>query len=362
MTNPLFRQEPTATDHRYGHLVGSFRPILTLLLFLACVSFGNAREITDMAGRKVVVTEQIGRIYAAQPYTHVLAYVLAPDMLIGHLSIIGDEQKRFLRPETARLPMLGGSPGGGPAVNMETVLAARPDFVLLSGNAKTEISRATDKYIQVGLPVVFVNLETIDDYPGAIEFFGRLIDRSDKAKGLADYARKVLADVDRAVAAIPPGKRLRVYYAESTDGLTTECDQSFHADAIKRAGGIIVHQCLLKAPMGMEKVSFEQIMIYNPDVIVSSDSRFAAMAYADPRWKSIKAVAERRILTAPRTPFNWIDRPPSIMRIIGIQWLAARFYPDVYAIDLRRDLREFHQRYMGVDPASVDLDRWVGQR
>ena len=34
----------------------------------------------------------------------------------------------------------------------------------------------------------------------------------------------------------------------------------------------------------------------------------------------------------------------------------------VYAIDLRRDLREFHQRYMGVDPASVDLDRWVGQR
>ena len=344
-----------------GFFTGWLQPALILLLLLV-VPFVHAREITDMAGRKVVVSERIGRIYAAQPYTHVLAYILAPDMLIGHLSIIGEEQKRFLRPEALRLPMLGGSPGGGPAVNMETVLAAKPDLVLLSGNAKTEVSRATEKFLQVGLPVVFVNLETIDDYPGAIEFFGRLIDRSDNAKRLADYARKVLADVDRAVAAIPPGKRLRVYYAESTDGLATECDQSFHADAIKRAGGVIVHQCLLKTHMGMEKVSLEQIMIYNPDVIVSSDPWFEAMAYADPRWKNIKAVAERRILSVPRTPFNWIDRPPSIMRIIGVQWLAARFYPHAYVIDLRRELREFHQRYMGIDLASVDLDRWVGQR
>ena len=347
------------TGQRY--FTGWLQPALILLLLLI-VPFAHAREITDMAGRKVLVPERIGRIYAAQPYSHVLTYVLAPDMLIGHLSIIGAEQNRFLRPEAASLPMLGGSPGGGPAVNMETVLTAKPDFVLLSGNAKTEISRATEKFIQVGLPVVFVNLESIDDYPGGIEFLGQLIDRPDKAKRLADYARKVLADVDRAVAGIAQSKRLRVYYAESTDGLATECDQSFHADAIKRAGGVIVHQCLLKARMGMEKISLEQIMIYNPDVIVSSDPGFEAMAYADPRWKSIKAVAEHRILTVPRTPFNWIDRPPSIMRIIGIQWLAARFYPEAYSIDLRRELREFHQRYMGIDPASADLDRWVGQR
>ena len=335
---------------------------VTFLLFLAIPALAHSREITDQIGRKLALPERIGRIYAEHPYTHVLAYVLAPEMLIGQLSIIGDEQKRFLRPEAAALPMLGGSPRGGPAVNMETVLAAKPDFVILSGNARTEISRATEKYVQVGLPVVFVNLESIDDYPAAIEFFGRLVDRQAQARRLSDYARKVLADVDRAVASIPPGKRLRVYYAESTDGLATECDQSYHADAIKRAGGVIVHQCLLKTPMGMERVSFEQVMLYNPDVIVASDPGFEAMAYADPRWRSIKAVAEHRILSAPRTPFNWIDRPPSIMRIIGVQWLAARFYPGVYAIDLRRELREFHQRYLGIDPTPEDLNRWVGQR
>jgi iron complex transport system substrate-binding protein len=332
------------------------------LSFLLLAPLAEAREITDMAGRQVTVPERIGRIYAAQPYTYVLTYMLAPDMLIGHLSIIRDSDKHFLRPEAANLPLLGGSPGGGPAVNMETVLAAKPDFVLLKGNAKTDISRAAEKFTQIGLSVVFVDLENIDDYPAGIEFLGQLIGRTAKAKQMADQARKVLADVDRVVAAIPENKRLRVYYAESADGLATECDQSFHADAIKRAGGVIVHQCLLKTHMGMDKVSLEQIIAYNPDVIVANDPQFAATIHGDPRWQGIKAVATGKVLTVPRSPFNWIDRPPSVMRIAGIQWLAARLYPKAYPIDLRHELRAFHQLFMGIDPAPNDLDQWVGRR
>lgn len=341
------------------HSIFRGRLAFPALLFLSLATMSHAREITDMAGRKVVVPEQIKRIYAAQPYTHVLTYMLAPDMLIGHLSILGDKEKRFLRPEAADLPLLGGAPGGGPGVNMETVLAAKPDIVLMKGNAASDPGRAAEKFAQLGLPVVFVDLEHIDDYPAGIEFFGRLIGREAKAKQLAEHARKVLADVDRVVAAIPADKRVRVYYAESADGLATECDQSFHADAIKRAGGTIVHQCLLKTHMGMEKVSLEQIIAYNPEVIVANDPQFEANVYADSRWAVVKAVAERKVWTVPKTPFNWIDRPPSVMRIAGVQWLAHRFYPKAYAIDLRRELREFHQLYLGVDPAAEDLDKWL---
>jgi len=153
----------------------------------------QAREITDQAGRQVAVPDRITHIYAAQPYTHVLTYMLAPDMLIGHLSIIGDKDRRFLRPEAANLPLLGGAPGSGQQVNMETVLAAKPDIVLMKGNAKSDPGRATEKFAQIGLPVVFVDLENIDDYPAGIEFFGKLIGRVEKARELADRARKVLA-------------------------------------------------------------------------------------------------------------------------------------------------------------------------
>ncbi len=319
----------------------------------------QARVITDMAGRQVSLPDQIEHIYGAQPYTHVLTYLLAPDMLVGHLSLFGEQQRRFLRAEARDLPLLGGMPGSGRQVNMETVLSARPDLVLVKGNAQSNVSRSVEKFAKLGLPVVFVDLETIDDYPAGIEFFGRLIGREVLAEDLAGYARRVLETVDRMVAEIPHGQRVRVYYAESADGLATECDQSFHTDAIKRAGGEIVHHCLLKSHMGMEKVSLEQIIAYDPQVIVSNDPHFAAMAYADPRWSKIRAVAEGRILTVPRTPFNWIDRPPSVMRIVGIQWLAGHFYPQRYPLDLRQALSEFHARYLGIKPSEQDLHTWL---
>ncbi len=334
------------------------RWLLTAASVLLSVAV-NAHEVVDMAGRRVTLPEQVKRIYAAQPYTHVLTYMVAPDTLIGHLSIIREEERHLFRPETAKLPLLGGSPGGGPAVNLETVLAAKPDLVLMKGNAASDVGRAAEKFTQIGLPVVFVDLDEIDGYPAAIEFLGRLTGHEDKAKRMADHARRALAAVDRAVASIPEDKRIRVYYAESADGLATECDQSFHADAIRRAGGRIVHRCLLKTHMGMEKVSLEQIIAYDPEVIVSNDPQFEAAVHGDPRWQKIRAVAEHRVWTVPRSPFNWIDRPPSATRLLGVQWLAARFYPQAYAIDLRREVREFHRLFMGIDPSSADLDRWL---
>jgi len=120
-----------------------------------------------------------------------------------------------------------------------------------------------------------------------------------------------------------------------------------------------VHHCLLKTHMGMEKVSLEQIIAYNPEVIVANDAQFEAMAYADPRWAGIKAVAEHKVWTVPRSPFNWIDRPPSVMRILGVQWLAHLFYPKAYAVDMRAEVRDFHQRWLGVEPTAADLDKWL---
>lgn len=326
---------------------------------LLLVAAAEAREIVDMAGRHVTVPDHVRRIHAAQPYTHVLTYMVAPETLIGHLSIVREEERHLFRRETARLPLLGGSPGGGPAVNLETVLAAKPDLVLLRGNATNNVDRTAEKYAQIGLPVVFVDLDDMDSYPNAIEFLGRLTNRESAARRLADYARQAFAGVDRAVASIPEDRRLRVYYAESSDGLTTECDQSFHADAIRRAGGRLVHRCQLMNHKGMERVSLEQVIAYDPEVIVSNDPRFEAAVYGDPRWQKVKAVADRRVWTVPRSPFNWIDRPPSATRILGVQWLAARFYPQAYAIDLRREVQKFHHLFMGIEPTAADLDRWL---
>lgn len=327
--------------------------------FILNCALAHAKDVIDMAGRKLVLPEKITKVYAAQPYTTVLAYMLAPELMIGQLSATNGPEKRFLRPEYASKPILGAEAGHGQEANFETILAAKPDFVLLKGNAQTEATRSTERYAKFGIPVVFADLENIDDYAAGIEFFGKLVGKEEKARKMAAHARAALAEVDRAVATIAPDKRVKVYYAESADGLATECDQSFHADAIKRAGGEIVHKCILKTHVGMDKISLEQIIAYDPEYIVSNDPKFEESVYSDPRWKDVKAVANRHVLTVPRTPFNWIDRPPAVTRIIGIQWLAYHFYPQAFRKDMRRELIDFHQLFLGITPEPSDLEKWL---
>ncbi len=315
-----------------------------------------AREIVDMAGRAVTVADTITKVYAAQPYTYALMSVVAPDLMVGLPGPLSETDKRFVRPEVAALPVLGSGMGPGAQTNLEAVLALQPNFALLKGGPGSDTRAAVEKFAKVSLPVVFVDIDRIDDYAAAIEFAGRLLGRETRALELAIYARNILADVDRVVSAIPEDQRVRVYYAEGPDGLATECNQSFHADAIRRAGGVIVHQCLLSQHVGMEKVSLEQVIAYNPDVVVASDVAFAKAVRGDARWQGIRAVAQGRVYTVPRSPFNWIDRPPSIMRLMGVPWLAHRFYPDRYAVDIRTVTRDFQRRFFGVIPSETDLD------
>jgi hypothetical protein len=44
------------------------------------------------------------------------------------------------------------------------------------------------------------------------------------------------------------------------------------------------------------------------------------------------------------------------MRILGVQWLAYRFYPNVYRVDIRKEIRQFCLLFMGVDVTDADLN------
>lgn len=333
------------------------------LLAVTALSSAWGREITDMVGRKVTIPDKITKVYASDPYTNVLLYVVAPDLSLGlqpGCLPFRAEDRRFLRREIAGLPELATQPPGGERaqVNMEEVLKLKPDIVLAMGGKGAGLSRTEERFAKLNLPLVFVDIRTIDAYPAGIEFLGELLGRESRATRLSQYASRVFAEVQKAVATIPP-ERVRVYYAESADGLATESDRSLHTDAIRMAGGNIVHHGDIKTHQGMEKLSLEQVLLYDPEVIISQEPEFATNAYHDPRWQKVKAVATHRIYTVPRTPFNWIDRPPSVMRILGVQWLAYRFYPNAYRVDIRKEIRQFCLLFMGVEVTDADLGEWL---
>ena len=329
---------------------------LFVLLLLQAVP-GAAREITDMTGRKVQVPDRITRVYASSPPASYLLYAMDPSLIVGLNSPLNASEKRFLNPRVRSLPVIGSSVGQGKNLNTELLLKARPDIVLVWAWQQPQINaRFEQVFRQLKIPVVQVRIDSLRDYPAAFTFLGSLLQREKRAAKLRSYAEETLRSVDHSVVSIKPEQRPTVYYAEGQDGLATERDSSFHAELIGLAGGRNVHRGEALDHYGMEKISMEQVMFYNPQIMLVQDDPFLGAVGRDPRWKSIKAVRDGRIYRIPRTPFNWFDRPPSFMRLLGLRWLTNRLHPDLYRFDAAAETRRFYRLFLGIDLSRKDLD------
>ncbi|MGV8075603.1 MAG: ABC transporter substrate-binding protein [Syntrophobacteraceae bacterium] len=325
-------------------------PILAVM-FLAVLSCGQVecREIVDMTGRTVTVPDHIAKVYAASPPAVYMVYAIAPELLVGLNYPFKASERKYLHPSIESLPIIGGWFGQGRTPNLETLLEVKPDVMVawLWKNTATN-EKIEETAGRLGMPLVYVKLDSLGEYPEAISFIGKLLDREKRAQELSEYAVRTLAAVEPGVAAIPEDKKVSVYYAEAPDGLSTECDKSFHTELINLAGGKNVYQCDPKNDFGMERISIEQVMAYDPEVILAQEKEFAGQVYTDPKWQSIRAVKNRRVHLIPKEPFNWFDRPPSFMRLIGIKWLTNILYPDRFPFDSVLEIREFYSLFLGV--------------
>lgn len=324
------------------------RKPLLLLIALSATFAAQAREVVDMAGRKVAVPDKIERVFGAAPPINVLLNVVAPETMVGLSFAIPEDAAPYHQRRLLDLPVAGGIFGMGRQTNPETVLNLRPDVALVWKSSYIQANKVEEDFARLGVPMLYVRLEGLADWPAALRFGGRLLGHDKEAEAQAVYVEQTLARMARIVAAVPEAKRPRVYYAESPDGLATDCHRSFHTEAIELAGGYNVHRCEPKDHSGMERVSLEQVLAYDPEVILTHDRSFAKAVRQDPRWQGIRAVRDGRIHVAPRWPHNWIDRPPSVMRVLGIQWLASLFYPKA-GIDLRRETQGFYRQFLGVE-------------
>jgi len=347
---------------------------LLLVLPLVCLAVlarpGSAAEpapagrvIADMAGRRLTVPATIRSVYSTSPMGDILMYTLAPAKAAGVSLRRTDDERRFLLDAYNRLPVLGGWYGKNTTGNPEVIINAKPDIVLSMGELDgTERSTAERLQAQLGLPVVMVD-GALQKADATYRFLGALLAEEQCGNALADYCRQSLDRVAAAVATIPAAERLRVYYAEGLQGLETEARGSLRTEVLDLAGGINVADVPLLRGFGRAAVSFEQLLVWNPQrIIVSLDRGYAGgtgnygRVTTDPGWRTVAAVANGKVYQIPSLPFNWFDRPPSVSRIMGVLWLTNLLYPDRLPLDIRAQTREFYALFYHKALTDAELD------
>jgi iron complex transport system substrate-binding protein len=315
------------------------------------------RLVTDSAGRKVEVPDRIERVFAAGPPASILLYVLAPDRMIGWPRAPRADELPYIAPAYRDLPETGWLTGRGDTVNLEVLLKSKPDLILDFGSVRdTYVSLANRVQDQTGIPYMLIN-GRLDHTADALRLLGGVLGVEDRAESLAAYVENTFADIDAILQQVPEGDRPRVYLARGPDGLETGLVGSINTEIIERVGAINVAKDPTGTRHGIVKVPIEQVVVWNPDTIVTWDRTFYNAVWSDSYWQGVEALQYEQVYLSPTAPFGWIDRPPSLNRMIGLQWLAGLFYPEQTPRDLSEVTRDFYKLFYHVDLDVQDLDR-----
>ncbi len=329
---------------------------LIALTALPAAAF-DGTPFTDATGREVQVPANPARVFAAGPPAATLLYTLKPAAMIGWVRAPKTSDLPFLRPEVAALPELGRLTGKGDTLNLEVLLSATPDLIVdygtVSGTYTDLAARVQD---QSGVPYVLVD-GSFAVLPQSIRDMGKVLAVPERADQLAAYAEATLAEIDALLAEIPEAERPTVYLARGSEGLETAAKGSINAEIIERVGGRNVADLETK---GLANVSAEQVQAWAPQVIITIDRDFAARVATMPEWQGVPAVTNGRVYLAPATPFGFIDAPPSVNRLIGLKWLAHKFYPEKVKTDLTTAVEEFYDLFYGVKPDGAALAALLG--
>ena len=330
------------------------RFLLVILALLAAPA--QARTVTDSAGRVVEVPDTVTTVFAAGPPASVLVYVLKPEALAGWPRALRPEERAYVAEPYRDLPETGRLTGRGGEANLERVLEIKPDLIVDFGSVRdTYIDLADRVQEQTGIPYLLID-GRFDNTAEALRILGEALGVSERGAALAQDVEARFARLDAVLKAVPEDARPRVYLARGPEGLETGMKGSINTEIIERAGGRNVADDG-GASKGLVNASMEQLIVANPDTVVTWDPNFFASVFDDPMWQGIDAVQRGRVYLSPTAPFGWIDRPPSLNRMIGLHWMAGLLYPDRWQGDLREDTRAFYKLYYHVDLSDEDLER-----
>jgi iron complex transport system substrate-binding protein len=326
--------------------------VAALIMFMclsACVASRAAkaetRAFTDSAGREVQIPVEITTIAPSGSYAQLILYTLCPDKLIGLSDPFTRIQKKYIDEKYYDLPIFGKLYGSAGTFNLEEIIKASPDVIIDMGERKTGIGADMDSVqSRTGIPVIFIEA-TIDTMADAYDMLGDMLGMEGQAAELSRYIREVMDFAADTKNKIQEGTRPSVLYSQGEYGNEVNGAGSVHSEVLDYVGvkNAAVMDSILAT--GGDEVSMEQIILWNPEVVILAPDSCYREIYTDSLWAEVDAVRNRRVYEAPIGPYNWLDRPPSVQRVLGILWLGNLVYPEYYDFDMTEKAQEFYKLF-----------------
>lgn len=306
-------------------------------------------QFTDSAGRTVEVPANIQRVAITGPISQMCMLTLAPDKLVGLSNELSDAEVKYVGGNLASLPVFGQIYGGKGDFNKEAVANADPQIVIDIGEAKKTIVEDLDEIQNsIGIPCIHIEA-TYNTYDQAYAKLGELLGVQDRAKVLADYCTASVKTTDSTLAAIPESDRVKVAYLLGDAGLNAMAKGSFQGTVVD---AIADNVAVIENPGGSgqgTETSFEQIALWNPQMIVFAPGSIYDTVGSDDAWQTLAAISNGNYYAVPGEPYNWLSSPPGINQVLGYQWFARLCYPDKFSDSVSDVVKNYYKTFYNYD-------------
>lgn len=331
--------------------------LVILFFFNAMFSDAAARNMiiseTDFKGHRLTmdqVPERIACLYAFAG--HVVTMLGRGQDMVA--VVRGLKRDRLLNRLLPGLKITA-VPSAGGIIHVETLLRSAPDIVFLKPET-AGIEAEIKKLERFNLPWLTAGYHDMAGQMAVIEMMGRVLDRAQKARAYTRYYRRVIDRVRQRTGGLEEDRRIRLYHSINepfrTDGAgTLEADWTAVCNVVNVSVGT-----RLKSRKNKHFAGMEQILLWNPEMIIANEAAVARKIMTDKKWAPVRAVRDNRVYPVPVGISRW-GHPGGLETPLAILWTAKTAYPELFRdIDLAGEMTDFYSRFFSLDltPAAVD--------
>ncbi|MFA7078702.1 MAG: ABC transporter substrate-binding protein [Syntrophomonas sp.] len=316
----------------------------------------QTRTVTDMAGRTVTIPAEIKSIGTFGAIGVLNAFV--ETMGAGN-KICNEGSTSFVKsPSWAKYqylftPQIKDCPpfqGADSEILIENVLAKKPDLCL------TMMPELVDQLEAQGLNVLYLSWTETEDVKKCITLLGEVLNAPDVAADYLAYFDKMVAKAEDMTKGIKEEDKKTVAYGSVSSFTQPHIIAEWW---IPKAGGISVTSKGETSNKERYVYTMEDLLKWNPDVMIVSSSAEQKNVLADARFAGITAVKNKEIYIMPRIAHVWGNRTTE--QPLTIMWTMNKLYPQIMTDEaLAKEVSYFYSHFFKHDFTNEQIKEIIG--
>ncbi|MDD4503467.1 MAG: ABC transporter substrate-binding protein [Clostridiaceae bacterium] len=243
------------------------------------------------------------------------------------------------------------------STNLEDLIASGAQVAYGPASIYSDEQRASLK----AAGIVFIEISSFSTVQGMIDSFeiiGNILGEKEaaRAKEFGMYYKASIDDAAKRTAGIAEEDKVKVLMVNfAADVYSTVNSKDIFSSIVTAAGGINVAADYSGSANGTAMTAdSEQIVEWNPDVIITRSPAGTEAVLKDPALAGVTAVENGKVYTSPRGLYLWGVR--SGENAMMTPWLGQILYPELFAdIDMNKIVSDFFKKWYNytVDNAKI---------